>query len=143
MEDRRQAERLPAFCMGTCHVEGEPSDQWWECAIIDASTMGLGIELCHPDPVELLGLWQDGELQLSERRRITVCLDLGPSVDMTVEGEVRHAGSRPDGVVRVGIKFVGLTESQCSMIRVLQRPAVSSSGELLAAIKSNRLSLRS
>jgi hypothetical protein len=29
------------------------------------------------------------------------------------------------------------------MIRVLQRPAVSSSGGLLAAIKSNRLSLQS
>jgi len=137
VEDRRQAERLPAFCMGTCHVEGEPPDQWWECEIIDASTLGLGIELCHPDPVALLGMWQDGELQLSGGRRITVRLDLGPSCDMTVEGDVRHAASGPDGVVRAGIKFVGLTESQCSMIRVLQRRTVSSSGGILATMKSN------
>jgi hypothetical protein len=107
--------------MGACHVEDEPSDLWWECAIIDISTLGLGIELCHPDPVELLGLWQRGELQLQVSRRIAVRLDLGPSVDMTVAGEVRNAGSGPNGIVRAGIEFVGLTEPESSMVDHLVR----------------------
>ena len=121
MENRRRAERLAAHWMGSCHVEDWPSDLWQECAIIDVSTLGLGIELLHPDPVELLGLWRDGELRLDETRRITVGLELGPSVDITVSGELRNAGSKPDGIVRAGIEFVGLTEVERSMVDHLVR----------------------
>ena len=121
MENRRRAERLSTLCMGSCHVEDESSDVWWDCAIIDISTLGMGIELCHPDPVELLGLWQRGELQLQVSRRISVRLDLGPSVDVTVAGEVRNAGSGPNGIVRAGIEFVGLSEPESSMVDHLVR----------------------
>jgi hypothetical protein len=102
--------------MGSCYIEGEPSDLWRECAIIDVSALGLGIELLHPDPVDLLGLWQDGELRTHVSRRITVRLELGPSVEMTVAGRVRNAGSGPDGIVRAGVEFVGLTETERSMV---------------------------
>jgi hypothetical protein len=102
--------------MGSCHVEDEPSDLWRKCAIIDVSRLGVGIELCHPDPIELLGMWQDGALRLHLSRRITVRLEFGPSVEMTVAGEVRNAGSVPDGIVRAGIEFVGLSETERSMV---------------------------
>ena len=118
MENRRRAERLAAHWMGSCHVEDWPSDLWQECAIIDVSTLGLGIELLHPDPVELLGLWRDGELRLDETRRITVGLELGPSVDITVSGELRNAGSKPDGIVRAGIEFTGLSEVERSIVEL-------------------------
>jgi hypothetical protein len=121
--DRRRAERLLALWMGRCHIQNEPSDLWRECAINDVSTLGMGIDLCHPDPIELLGLWEDGELRLHPSRRITVRLELGPSVEITVAGEVRNAGSEPDGMVRAGIEFIGLTGSERSIVRYLHRRA--------------------
>jgi hypothetical protein len=125
VEDRRRAERQSAFWTGRCHVQDEPLDLWRECAIIDVSTLGVGIDLCHPDPVELLGMWQDGELRLDVSRRITLRLELGPSVDLTVAGEVRNAGSGPDGMVRAGIEFVGLTEIERSILDLLELRAVA------------------
>ena len=119
MEDRRRAERQQALWMGHCHIQDEPSDLWRECAIIDVSTLGVGIELCHPDPAGLLAMWQDNELRLHLSRRVTVRLDLGPAVDMTVAGEVRNAGSEPDGVVRAGIEFVGVAETNRSIADLL------------------------
>jgi hypothetical protein len=121
--------------MASCHVEDWPSDLWRECAIIDVSTLGLGIELLHPDPVELLGLWRDGELRLDETRRITVGLELGPSVDITVSGELRNAGSQPDGIVRAGIEFVGLTEAERSMVDHLVREVSVNNVEALGRRK--------
>ena len=119
MENRRRAERQWVLWMGRCHIEGEPSDLWRECAIIDLSTHGVGIDLRHPDAVELLGLWQDGSLRLHARRRITVRLEPEPSVEVTVEGELRNAGSAPDGVVRAGIEFVGVAETNRSIADLL------------------------
>lgn len=118
MEDRRRAERLPALWMGRCHIQGEPSDLWWECAVIDVSTLGVGIDVYYSDPVELLGLWQDGELRLdpSSGRCITLRLELAPSLDLTVAGELRNAGSGPDGNVRAGMELVDLTETERSSI---------------------------
>lgn len=116
MENRRRAERQSALWMGRCHIEDEPSDLWRECTIIDVSTLGMGIDLGHPDPVELLGLWRDGVLRLDVDRRMTVRLEPDPSVDVTVAGELRNAGSGPDGIARAGIEFVGLTESEGSVV---------------------------
>ena len=124
MEDRRRVERQSALWMGLCHIQDEPADLWRECAIIDISPLGVGIDLCHPDPVELLGMWHDGELRLHLSRRITVRLKLGPSIDMTVAGEVRNAGSRPEGIVRAGIEFVGLTAAERSIVDLLTLRAV-------------------
>jgi PilZ domain len=125
VENRRRAERRSALWMGRCHIEDEPSDLWRECTVIDVSTLGVGIDLCHPDPVELLGLWQDGVLRLHAERGITVRVEPSPSVDMTVAGQVRNAGSKPDGTVRAGIEFVGLSETERSIVeserRVLRR----------------------
>ena len=111
--------------MGRCHIEDEPPDLWRECTITDVSTLGVGIDLCHPDPIELLGLWQGGVLRLDADRRITVWLRPGPSVDLTVAGEVRNAGSRPDGIVRAGIEFLGLTETERSIVDPPRRRALT------------------
>jgi hypothetical protein len=111
--------------MGHCHIEDEPPDLWRECAIMDVSALGVGVELCHPDPVELLGMWEHGELQLDRIRRITVRLEFGTSVELTIAGEVRNAGSEPDGIVRAGIEFVGLSETERSVVDLLERRAVS------------------
>ena len=117
MQNRRREERQSALWNGLCHIQDEPY-LWRECAIIDVSTLGVAIDLCHPDPIELLGLWQDGALRLDMSRRITVRLELSPSADVTVTGEVRNAGSGSgsDGIVRAGIEFVGLDETERSIV---------------------------
>jgi hypothetical protein len=112
--------------MGRCHIEDEPSDLWRECAIIDISTLGVGIDLLHPGAVERLGTWQDEEVRMRLNLHITVLLELGPSVAMTVAGLVRNAGSRPDGIVRVGIEFVRVTETERAIVELLESRAVTS-----------------
>ena len=115
MENRRRVERQPALWMGSCHVEGESSDKWRDCAIFDVSKLGVGIDLRHPGASELLN------------RRIAVLLEVGPSIDITVTGEVRNAKSGPDDIVQAGIEFVGLTESERSFVDLVERRAMSRS----------------
>jgi hypothetical protein len=93
---------------------------WRGCAIFDVSTLGVGIDL--PD------------LRASEvqSRRITALLELGPSVDMTVTGEVRSAEAGPDGIVRAGVEFVALNETERSVVDLLERRAASRARTLRA-----------
>jgi len=104
--------------MGRCQVEGDPSDLWQGCAIFDVSALGVGIDLPRSGKPDLVG------------RRITVLLELGPSVDLTVAGEVRNAESAPDGIVRAGIEFVGLNDTEGAIVGLLERRAQSRSKSL-------------
>jgi hypothetical protein len=91
--------------MGSCHVEGEPSDLWRDCGVFDFSNFGLGMDLRHPS--DLVGC------------RVSVRLPVGASIDVTFTGEVRNAKAGPDGVVRVGIEFVGLSKTERSIADLL------------------------
>jgi PilZ domain len=105
--------------MGSCHLQGESSDEWRSCAIFDVSTLGVGIDLPHLRASELLN------------RRITALIELGRFIDVTVTGEVRSAESAPDGgIVRAGIEFVGLNETERAIVDLLERRAASRSGAL-------------
>lgn len=109
MENRRRAERQSAVWMGSCHVEGESSDEWQDCGVFDFSTLGVGMDLRHPSASDLLG------------RRISVRLPVGDSMDVTLTGEVRNAKPGPDGIVRAGVEFVGLLETERSIVDLLER----------------------
>jgi hypothetical protein len=103
--------------MSRCQVEGESSDLWQACAIFDVSALGVGIDLPHSGkPNRLMG------------RRITVLVELGSSVDLTVAGKVRYAESSPDGVARVGIEFVGLNDTERAIVGTLEQRALSRAG---------------
>ena len=115
MENRRRAERQPALWIGSCNVEGESSDLWRDCAIFDVSALGVGIDVRYPGASDL------------QSRRITLLLGVGPSIDVTVTGEVRNTKSGPDDIVQAGIEFVGLTEFERSIVDLLERRAVSRS----------------
>jgi hypothetical protein len=106
--------------MARCQVAGEDGDLWRECAIFDLSTLGLGIDFPHPKASKLLN------------RRITVLIELGRSIDMTVTGEVRNAESGSDGIVRAGLEFVGLTDTERSVVGLLEQRAVGRSKSLLS-----------
>jgi hypothetical protein len=98
--------------MGSCHVEGDPDDEWRDCGIFDFSLLGLGMDLCHPSSLELMG------------SRISVCLPVGESIDITLTGEARNAKGGPDGIVRAGIEFVDLSEAERSVVELLERASV-------------------
>ena len=70
--------------------------------------LGVGMDFRHPDPPDLVG------------RRITVRLPVGGSFDITFTGEVRNTKAGPDGVVRVGIEFVGLSEDELYIVDLLE-----------------------
>ncbi len=114
MEDRRRVERQSAVWMGTCHVEGDSSDLWRDCGVFDFSALGVGMDFRHPDSVDVVG------------RRISVRLPVGDSIDITFTGEVRNAKAGPDGIVRAGIEFVGLSEEELYIVDLLELDSVSS-----------------
>ncbi len=104
-QNRRRVQRQSAVWMGSCHVEGEPSDLWRDCGVFDFSNFGLGMDLRPPS--DLVGC------------RVSVRLPVGSSIDVTLAGEVRNAKAGPDGVVRVGIEFVGLSKTERSLVDLL------------------------
>ena len=108
MEDRRRVPRQTGSWRGVCSVEGESLSRWRECHVIDMSELGLGIEFQHFWPSDLVG------------RRISVDLPtVGASIKLVLEGEIRSATICPNGFVRAGIEFDGLSEDEESIAEVL------------------------
>jgi hypothetical protein len=101
--------------MGSCHVEGDSPDLWLECGVFDFSALGVGMDLRHAEAADLVG------------RHISVRLPVGASIDMTLTGEVRNAKPGPDGIVRVGLEFVDLSDTEHSVVDLLQVSSVSRS----------------
>jgi PilZ domain len=100
--NRRRTEREPAVWIGSCHVEGDPTELWRDCGVFDVSALGLGMDLRHAaDLVE---------------RHISVRLRVGASLDVTLTGEVRNAKAGPGGVTRVGVEFVDLSETEHALV---------------------------
>ena len=112
MDNRRRAQRQSAVWIGSCHVEGEPSDQWLDCGVFDFSKLGVGMDFRHAGSSDLVG------------RRISVRLPIGASIDMTLTGEVRNVKDGPDGVVRAGIEFAGLSDTERSIADLLELGSV-------------------
>ena len=114
MDDRRRVERQSAVWMGTCHVEGDSPDRRRDCGVFDFSALGVGMDFRHPDSVDVVG------------RRVSVRLPVGDSIDITLLGDVRNAKAGPDGIVRVGVEFVGLSEEELYIVDLLALDSVSS-----------------
>ena len=108
MEHRRRVPRRSAGWFGICHIEGESEPEWRDCLVVDMSTLGLGVTLHHFWPSELVG------------RHISVeAPAVGDSVNVRLEGVIRNADRTSGGVIRLGIEFDGLTESELAVAGVL------------------------
>jgi hypothetical protein len=122
VEDRRRVQRQSTVWMGFCHVEGEtsglPDDEssrlWRGCGVFDFSTLGVGMDFRHDDPADVVG------------RRISVRLSVGESIDIAFTGVVRNIKAGPDGIVRAGIEFVGLSEDELYIVDLLELGSLSS-----------------
>ena len=76
--------------------------------VADISILGLGITLHHFWPSELAG------------RHISVeAPAVGDSLNVRLEGTIRNADRTSGGVVRLGIEFDGLKESEVAVAGVL------------------------
>lgn len=102
--------------MGSCQVEGDLPHLWRDCGVFDFSTLGLGMDLRHPDASDLVG------------RYISVQIQVGAFVDMTITGEVRNVKAGPEGIVRTGLEFVGLSSVERSMVDLLERESTLREG---------------
>ena len=108
MEYRRRAERQPTAWAGFCHIAGESPSMWRDCEVIDISMFGLGITFDHPNPAELSG------------RLISVNLPGdGSCVNVRLEGEIKNATTTMSRDLRVGIEFIGLSETEQAITAVL------------------------
>lgn len=108
MEQRRRAPRRSAGWFGLCHIAGESEPEWRDCMVVDISILGLGITLHHFWPSKLVG------------RHISIeAPAVGNSLNVRLEGEIRNAEAVSGGVVRLGIEFDGLTESELAVAGVL------------------------
>jgi PilZ domain-containing protein len=111
MRERRRVPRQHAATWsGCCRIDGDPTYSWRECDVFDVSALGVGIDVRISRPSGLVA------------RRISVRVPsvLGPSIDLTLRGEVRNASAGEDGVIRVGIEFINLSEGELYLIDLLQ-----------------------
>jgi hypothetical protein len=110
MEHRRRVPRRSAGWFGVCHIAGETDPEWRDCLVVDISILGLGISLHHFWPSELVG------------RHITVeAPSVGDSINVRLEGEIKNADRTEGSVVRVGIEFDRLSESELAVADLLNR----------------------
>jgi hypothetical protein len=112
VENRRRAERQSAVWIGLCHIQGDSYECWRDCGVFDLSELGVGMDLRHPDASHLVG------------RSVSVRLPIGVSMDMTLTGEVRNAKEGPDGIVRIGIEFEDISDTERYIVDLLERDSL-------------------
>jgi hypothetical protein len=108
VENRRRAERRSGVWMGTCQVEGDAPNLTRECGIFDISILGVGMDFHYADPMRLEG------------RSVSVHLPLGDSIEVQCSGVVRNVRPGPGGIVRAGVEFTDLMDSERSIVDLLE-----------------------
>jgi hypothetical protein len=111
---RRRVPRQPAGWFGKCRVEGESDSSWSECRVIDVSTVGAG--------VEILGVV--GRSLVGERLVVEVQAPTGATFSVRFVGQVKNAGAVPQGGLRLGMEFVGLSRTERSILSLFEQMGV-------------------
>jgi hypothetical protein len=84
---------------GKYMIEGDPSERWRDCRIIDVSSAGAGLELVDTSPHE------------TEGRQLILAVHL--------RAAVRSAGPSRGQILRVGTQFVDLSADELSYLASL------------------------
>jgi hypothetical protein len=74
------------------------------------SILGVGLALQGAIPGDLHG----------QRLAVEVLGPVGTSVTIQLVGEVKYVTTTPEGSVRAGLEFVGLSETERSILNVLE-----------------------
>ncbi|HEY3942436.1 MAG TPA: PilZ domain-containing protein [Acidimicrobiales bacterium] len=109
MEYRRRVPRQHVGWLGQYIVEAEPGSGWTDCEVVDISVLGVGLELFGSHTTDLVG----------QRLVVEVRTPVGTSISIRMVGDVRNMGPGRMGGARVGMEFVGLTETERSILDTL------------------------
>jgi hypothetical protein len=97
---RRLVPRQFTNWRGKCMFEDDPEQRWRDCRVLDVSSAGAGLAITDVDEDESVG------------SRIIVAIHL--------RGELRNVRSARDEGLRMGIKFVDLTEEEQAYLESLK-----------------------
>jgi len=111
---RRRVPRQAAGWFGKCVLEDDSEASWSECRVVDVSIIGAGLEVFGFVEHNLVG----------KRMVVEVQAPTGASVSIRFVGEITNAGVIPGGGVRLGMEFVGLSESERSILDMLEQMQV-------------------
>ena len=115
MELRRRVPRVAASgWLGTFIIEDDSQPGWGDCAVIDFSVLGVGLELFGKLRDDLVG----------RRMVVQVHAPVGKSVSLRLVGEIRNNVLGPQGENRVGMEFVDLSETERAIIGVIEEMKV-------------------
>jgi hypothetical protein len=113
-ELRRRVPRHVTGWPAKCQFGDDPGSAWGECQVLDISILGAGLEifeLLRRDPVG---------------REITVEAQttVGGSVSIRFVGVIRNVRPGPQGGIRAGIEFLGLSETERTILDALEQMRV-------------------
>jgi hypothetical protein len=92
-------------------VQDDPESPWYECRVVDISMLGAGVEIFGFSALDVDG----------ERLAVEVEPPDGRSFTIHFVGVVRNISPGPRGRVRVGLEFVDLSESERSIVTMLEQ----------------------
>jgi hypothetical protein len=119
-EFRRRVPRIATTSWsGRYVVEDDPEAEWRECRVLDISVLGVALELfaTHSD--------DDSALLVGHRLVILVQAPVGESISVRLMGTVRNVGGGAQGGTRVGLEFVGLSDTEQAIVKVIEQLQVA------------------
>ena len=107
LHHRRRVPRQEVSWKGTCHFGDATS--LTDCEVVDISVVGVGLEILGGPGVALEG------------KTITVEIETAAAVSLRLVGEVRYAMAVAGDRIRIGIQFVGLSDTERSILDTFER----------------------
>jgi hypothetical protein len=114
MDRRRRTPRVatPGW-PGRYVIEDDPDAEWCDCRVLDLSIAGVGLELFPRHT-------QRHEALIGHRVVAQVRSPAGESVSVRLVGEVRNVSPGSEGGIRAGLEFVGLSEVEEGILKILE-----------------------
>ena len=111
---RRRVPRQSTSWFGHYRLGDAP--EWGDCEVVDVSVIGIGAFISS------LG---SGVNLVGKRVTIEVRAAAGGSVSLQLFGEIRHVQRMPDGRLRIGAEFSGLSETECAIRDALEHMGIA------------------
>ena len=112
-EKRRRLPRQETDWPGKYTIEGIPGRRMWgACEVLDISILGAGIELSE--------VIEDGDDLIGHSILVEVQTPAGAAVTLQILGEIHYLSAGSRGGTRVGIEFGHLSETEKTILNVLE-----------------------
>jgi len=119
-EFRRRVPRIATTSWsGRYIVEDNHASEWGECRVLDISVLGVGLEIFP------IGDDDDPGLLVGHRLVVLVQAPVGESISVRLMGTVKNVDSGTRGGIRTGLEFVGLSDTEQAIVKVIEQLQVS------------------